>query len=97
MGRIAIDAMKDPYMILHERARAYVLNKRVQVHVFSKYPSECSLLIHTFGGNKYKHGSGFTWIISKRSDLVALINLMADKEMLPSQHLFEALILENYC
>lgn len=50
--------------------RSYNLqNDRIAVHLWSKDASALKVLKEVFGGNYYRHGSGFLWICSKRSQL----------------------------
>lgn len=93
MGRPVTPTLNDPYEILCEKARAYVYRgKYPQVVVFTKFVTEYNLLISEFGGGRYRHGTGFVWILSKRSKLRELLEKV--KPYLPSKHGFEKVLIE---
>lgn len=95
MGRAAADAMNDPAEIILARARTYAYRARyLQVQVFTKYVTETDLLIQTYGGHSYKHGTGFIWMLSNREAVIKLVRAVEDR--LPSENGFENLIITGY-
>jgi len=66
--------------ILRDRAKYYEYKGRMQIHVFSKSSEELRILEAAFGGNHYRHGSGFVWIISKRKTIQTILDRLETKE-----------------
>lgn len=63
--------------IVGTRGRAYIAKgKYVSIVVFSTSIMEMDLLIRTFGGNRYVHGSGWIWVLGRRSQLLTLKGLL---------------------
>lgn len=69
-----------------EKGRAYKVGKnRLSLHVWSKDRTVLDTLKETFGGNYYRHGSGFVWMCSKRSilyDIWVAVRPFAESETL---------------
>lgn len=82
--------------LVKERAHTYRVNKYLQVHVFTRLPAEYNTLMREFGGHVYKHGSGWTWVVTKRTELQMLCKKMRGLGLLPSNHNFEVLIEKHY-
>lgn len=94
MGRTSSPALRDPYEIVCEKARAYVYrNKYPQVVVFTKYITEFDLLMREFKGGRYRHGTGYVWVLAKRGDLYEFLEKM--KPYLPSKHGFETVLTKH--
>jgi hypothetical protein len=78
--------------IVIARARGYLYKgKYPQVVVFATDGLELDKLIRAFGGHSYPHGSGFTWVLSKRTELTEFVKQI--KPWLPSCHGFENILL----
>lgn len=64
--------------LVARRGRAYRhSNKKVRsvtVLIFTKSLTTTDLLERTFGGSHYKHRAGMYWIITKRSDVIAMMD-----------------------
>ena len=59
--------------VVADRARVYVARtKYISVVIFTTETTTLDLLKRSFGGNSYKHRTGYIWVISKRGDLEAL-------------------------
>jgi len=81
--------------IVLEKARGYLYHGRYpQIVVFSCNGTELDKLVHTFGGHSYHHGSGFTWVLSKKAELAFLMAKV--KPFLPSRNGFEKLLGERH-
>lgn len=76
--------------ILLERGRGYLYKKKYpQVIIFTRSVMDVDKLIRAFGGNQYKHNTGFIWVLSSKSKLKAML-----KEIAPAQsrHHFEDVV-----
>lgn len=95
MGRTAAAALKNAPDILWAKARCYASRpKYPQLIVFSKWKSELDLLVFEYGGNYYKHGSGYVWSTSEHDILIKIVHSLANR--LPSKNGFEKLIIETF-
>ena len=95
MGKTVRPALKDPEQILLERAHAYVVRKKyVQISIFTTWYSETELLRRRYGGNKYKHGVGYVWLLSNRDALCEVVSQL--RESFPSAYEFENTIMDLY-
>jgi hypothetical protein len=95
MGRTPSSAITNVHDLLWYRCRSYATRpKYPQLVVFSKWKSELDLLVHYYGGNYYRHGSGFIWSVSKHETLITIVNIM--RERFPSRHEFEKLIIQLF-
>lgn len=75
------------------KARGYLYRgKYPQVVVFTTEGLEADKLRNEFGGHIYQHGTGFTWVLSKKSELAEFEAKV--KPWLPSCHGFESVITE---
>lgn len=89
-----ITRIKDAVLTVAQKGRAYgVGDTRVTVHVWSKDVAVLKNVKEAFGGNYYRHGSGFTWMCSKQSHLVRVWKLVSPH--LPPNHRLE--LLEEMC
>jgi hypothetical protein len=62
--------VEDATLAVAGRARSYNLkNNRIAVHLWGKDAALLRVLKEVFGGNYYRHGSGYLWICSKRDQL----------------------------
>lgn len=50
--------------------------KRITLHVFSKQAVKLDQVCRLLGGNYYRHGSGFLWIMGNKSQLVKVYQLV---------------------
>lgn len=76
-GRRDKDTLGRAAELLVEHARVYKHGKKKQyltVHFFSLNEREVRLVKKVFGGNYYKHGVGFSWILSSREGLKLLLD-----------------------
>ena len=63
----------DATLTIAQKGRAYKIGEgRLTVQVWSKDYTMLNTVKEVFGGNYYRHGSGFIWACSKRSQLVAI-------------------------
>ncbi len=86
--------VKDALLTVAQRGRAYsVADNRVTVHVWSKDVGVLKNVKEAFGGNYYKHGSGLTWMCSKRSHLEHMWKVVSPH--LPPNHRMQ--LLEEMC
>jgi hypothetical protein len=77
--------------IVCDRGRGYLYKgKYPQVVVFTTNELETDKLMSAFGGHAYPHGTGFTWVLSKRSELKTL--MVKVKPFLPSRNGFESIL-----
>ena len=77
--------------IVRDRGRGYLYRgKYPQVVVFTTNELETDKLMSAFGGHAYQHGTGFTWVLSKRSELDTLMTKI--KPYLPSKYGFESIL-----
>jgi hypothetical protein len=82
--------LKDAILTVAGKGRAYrANNNRVTVHVWSKDVGVLRNVKEAFGGNYYRHGSGMTWMCSKKSDLTYLWKVV--NPHLPDNHKLELL------
>lgn len=80
-----IARLKDAILTVADKGRAYKTNNdRVTVHVWSKNVGVLKNVKEAFGGNYYRHGSGLTWMCSRRSDLTYLWKVVSPH--LPDNH-----------
>jgi hypothetical protein len=78
--------------IVRDRGRGYLYKgKYPQIVIFTTNELETDKLMNAFGGHAYQHGTGFTWVLSKRSELEAL--MVKIKPFLPSKNGFESVLL----
>lgn len=71
-----------------EKGRGYLYRSRYpQVVVFTNSGTELDKLVQAFGGNTYRHGTGHVWILSKKKDILVMIDKI--KPFLPSRNHFE--------
>jgi len=88
MGRAITASLKDPFEIAKCKAHTYLYKGRYpQIVVFTKYLTEVLSLEKEFGGNHYKHGVGFTWMLTRQEIISNFIDKM--KPHLPSRWGFE--------
>jgi hypothetical protein len=81
---------KDPLETLQQKGRGYLTSgKYPRIHVFSRSVVELDRLVRRFGGNYYKHRSGFMWVLSGKQVIADLIKTMDDEGYLPTVHGFE--------
>ena len=68
------------------RAKMYFLKRcnHASIRVFTKSITEVDLLRRVFGGEYYKHRSGYYWTLGKRDDQIAFANLVISA--LPRDH-----------
>lgn len=86
-----MNAHRDAALAIAERGRAYPLkNGRVTVHLFSKDVGLLKNAKDSFGGNYYRHGSGFTWMASSKRSLDLIFR--AIKPLLKEKHGLTALV-----
>lgn len=77
--------------IVRDRGRGYLYkSKYPQIVIFTTNELETDKLMSAFGGHSYQHGTGFTWVLSKRSELEAL--MVKIKPYLPSKYGFENIL-----
>jgi hypothetical protein len=65
------------------RGRHYVVRGKyriVQVF-FSEESIDIDLVLRCFGGHKYPHGSGFTWQLSKKSEIARLLKDLEQRNL----------------
>ena len=81
---------RDPLESIQQKARGY-MTKGIypRIHVFSRTTMELDRLVRKFGGNYYRHGSGFLWVFSGRKAIKDLIKQVGEAGYLPSVHGFE--------
>ncbi len=92
MGRTVAAPLKDPEAIVLAKGRSYVVRRRyMQIQVFSTWWTEIELLTHHFGGHYYRHLSGYTWMLTDRDEIYALVGRLLPK--LPSATHFEDQVL----
>jgi hypothetical protein len=85
----------DADQLVLDKARTYAYKGRyLQVIVFCKNRGDADALIKAFSGHRYKHVVGWYWVLSKRADIVALVEKLETK--FPSKHRFENMIIEYY-
>ncbi len=61
----------DATLTVAQKGRAYKIGEnRLTVQVWSKDYTMLATVKEVFGGNYYRHGSGFIWACSKRSQLM---------------------------
>lgn len=95
MGRAFTPPLKDADEIVLRKAKSYAYKgKYIQVYVFTTWVSELRLLVYKYGGHYYRHGAGFRWVLSKRGNLIELVQKLTDK--FPSTNHFEDMILRYY-
>ena len=91
MGQTTSDPLRDAYSIVSAKARAYAYRDIYpQIVVFTTFLTETDLLQQEFGGHKYKHGSGWVWLLSRQEGIDALMEKM--KDHFPSDTGFEDVI-----
>lgn len=79
------------YELVRDKGRAYLYKgKYPQLMVFSTSLTDMDRLTTAFGGHYYSHKGGFTWLISKRSEIASLMIKM--KPYLPSRYGFELVV-----
>lgn len=85
------DEVGNASRILANRGRAYTSHRgsRLTVQMFSKQYRTLELIKRVFGGNYYRHQSGWLWSTS-RKDTVELIRTHV-REFLPTRHNLELL------
>ena len=68
---IRLSKVKDATLTVAQKGRAYKIGEdRLTVQVWSKDYTMLDTVKEVFGGNYYRHGSGFIWACSKRSQLM---------------------------
>lgn len=76
--------------ILLAKGRGYLYRQRYpQVIVFSRSLTDIDKLKAEYGGNHYKHNTGYVWVLCNRADLRSMLELI---EPCHSKHGFERLI-----
>lgn len=73
------DTMGRAAELLASRGRIYRHGrnfKYLTVQFFSKDIRECRLLVKHLGGNYYKHGVGYSWVVSSRKGIQYLLDTM---------------------
>jgi hypothetical protein len=68
---IRLSKTVDATLTIAQKGRAYKIGEnRLTVQVWSKDYTMLNTVKEVFGGNYYRHGSGFIWACSKRSQLM---------------------------
>lgn len=64
--------------ILLERGRGYLnRGKYPQIVVFTKSLTEIDKLEAVYGGNHYKHNTGYIWVVSRRENINNILWLLS--------------------
>jgi len=75
---------------LQQKGRGYLTKgKYPRIHVFSLSIVELDRVVSEFGGNSYRHGSGYLWVFSGEKAINDLLAKLEDRGYLPSVHKFE--------
>lgn len=87
MGEVAVD------QLVVDEARAYLSKGGyLRIVVYTRSLLAVDKLRREYGGNYYIHGPGYTWVLSKKSAIRALMQQI--KPLLPSKSGFEDLVQE---
>ncbi len=91
-----LSKVRDAAVTVAQKGTAYnVKNGRLAVQVWSKDYTRLDTVKEVFGGNYYRHGSGFVWACSKRADLVAMWksvrHLVKGDSLAPLEEMYEVL------
>lgn len=86
----------DATLTVVQKGRAYKIGEdRLTVQVWSKDYTMLDTVKEVFGGNYYRHGSGFIWACSKRSQLMNMwesVRLHLERDNLTSlEEMYEVL------
>lgn len=72
------DALGRATELLVERAKVYKHGRKKkyrQIQVFSRDHRDVRVLKKVFGGNYYRHGVGFTWVVSRKEEVDRLLEI----------------------
>jgi hypothetical protein len=95
MPREAAEALREAEEVVLIKGRTYPYHGRyLQIQVFTKWLTEVNLLVQRFGGNYYKHGTGFVWVLANRQKLLQMVDALQEK--FPSENGFENEIIKRY-
>lgn len=89
MGRDPDTVPTNPLDIISQYGKYYILKKKYnQLMFFSKYKQHCERLL-LFGGAIYRHKMGYSWVLTKQSQLIIIYKMLGDTPCNPDVERFK--------